>query len=95
MKLSEVGLKLVKQYARIDGEEDDLLLEYVILPAARGYVLSYTGRTAEAADELPELAIAYLKLCGYLYDHRDAAGDQARMDGVLESLLGKREVQTC
>lgn len=90
--MSKIGLSLVKQYARIEGEEDDQLIEQVLLPAARGYVLSYTGQTAEAADELPELAIACLAVCCHMYDHRDAIGDRAQIDQVLDSLLGLHAV---
>lgn len=92
MRLSDVGLALVKQYARIDGNEDDLLIEQVILPAARAYVLSYTGQTAEDADSIPDMAIACLALCCHLYDHRDMAADKTQISRVMDSILGMHAV---
>lgn len=88
MKLSEINAQLVKQYARIDGAEDDALIEEVILPSARGYVLSYTGLDSFDADSYPDLALAGLALACHLYDHRDAVGDKGQINQVLDSILG-------
>ena len=88
MKLSEITAQLVKRYAHIDGNEDDELIEQVILPAARAYVLSYTGQTAETADEIPDLAVACLALSCHLYDHRDMSEDKAQINAVMDGILG-------
>ena len=88
MKLSEITAQLVKRYAHIDGNEDDELIEQVILPAARAYVLSYTGQTADAADEIPDLAVACLALSCHQYDHRDMSEDKAQINAVMDGILG-------
>jgi hypothetical protein len=77
-------------YARVD--TDDVLLQDVILPAARAHVLEYTGLTAEAADEMPQLAVACLALCAHMYDHRDMITDKPQLNQVIESILGSNSV---
>ena len=92
MQLSTIPLEVVKLYARVDGDEDNLLLEEVILPAARAHVLEYTGLTADAADKMPQLAVACLALCVHMYDHRDMVADRGKMNQVVESILGSNAV---
>lgn len=92
MQLSRIPIEVVKMYARVDGCEDDVLLQDVILPAARAHVLEYTGLTAEAADEMPQLVIACLALCVHMYDHRDMITDKPQLNQVAESILGSNAV---
>ena len=49
MKMSEIDRETVKQYARIDTDADDGLIESVYMPMAKEYILSYTGMTEEEA----------------------------------------------
>ena len=90
MQLSKIPVEVVKMYARVD--DDDVLLEDVILPAAKAHVLEYTGLTAEAADKMPQLSIAVLALCAHMYDHRDMSSDRSQMNRVVESILGSNAV---
>ena len=90
MQLSRIPIEVVKMYARVD--HDDVLLQDVILPAARAHVLEYTGLTAEAADEMPQLAVACLALCVHMYDHRDMITDKPQLNQVIESILGSNSV---
>lgn len=90
MQLSRIPIEVVKMYARVD--TDDVLLQDVILPAARAHVLEYTGLTVEAADEMPQLAVACLALCTHMYDHRDMITDKPQLNQVIESILGSNSV---
>lgn len=90
MQLSKIPVEVVKMYARVD--DDDVLLQDVIMPAARAHVLEYTGLTAEAADKMPQLAVAFLALCVHMYDHRDMSSDRSQMNRVVESILGSNAV---
>lgn len=90
MQLSKIPVEVVKMYARVD--DDDVLLQDVIMPAARAHVLEYTGLTEEAADKMPQLAIAFLALCVHMYDHRDMITDKPQLNRVAESILGSNAV---
>ena len=92
MKLSDVDAYTCRLYARIDDGEEEVLIEHVLLPAARGHVLGYTGLSEDDADRHPDLALACIALVSYLYDHRDLVADRAQLSPVLDSLLGMHAV---
>lgn len=92
MRLSDVDLDTFKAYARVDGDQDDVLITDVILPAARGHVLAYTGLDIPEADEIADLSIACLALCVHMYDHRDTVDDKTQLNHVIESILGAHSV---
>lgn len=90
MQMSQIPIEVVKMYARVD--DDDVLLQDVILPAARAHVLEYTGLTEEEADDMPQLTVACLALCVHMYDHRDMITDKPQLNQVIESILGSNSV---
>ncbi len=93
MRLSEVSLEMIKAYGHIDGTaEDDNLITDLIIPSARAYVLEYTGQNEESADDLPDLALACIVLCTYMYDHRDMVVDRSNVNRVIETTLGMHSV---
>ena len=69
MKISEVTIQNVKEYAHIYHDEDDFLLE-TIISASKSYIKNYTGLSDEALDEKEDLSIALLVLCNEMYDKR-------------------------
>lgn len=94
MMLSSIPVDVIMQYARIDSSnpEDRALLRDVILPAAQAHVLEYTGLTADAADEKPQLCIACLALCAFMFDHRDMVVEKPQINQVVDSILGSNAV---
>lgn len=86
MKMSEIDRETVKQYARIDTDADDGLIESVYMPMAKEYILSYTGMTEEEAAEHEDVALAFLILCCYTYDNR---GMGEGLDGFIHDIIGK------
>lgn len=74
-----ITLQEVKQYARIDIDEDDPLLE-TLITAAEGYLKNATGKEYPATDEsgVPvdyALEKIYLQLLiAYWYEKRTPAG---------------------
>lgn len=84
MKLSE--LTTAEAAAHVRPYEDASGLT-VYLNAAKSYVLSHTGLTAEEADAYPDLAVAALILTADLYDNRQATVEGGNVNRVLESFL--------
>lgn len=74
-----IELQEVKDYLRVDIEEDDLLLETLIIAAVE-YLKNATGKEYPATDEEGnavnyELEKIYLKLLiAYWYENRTPAG---------------------
>lgn len=70
MKISTLNLPSVKQYLRIDTDEDDELLGG-IMAAAESFIVGLTGLSAEAVRGIPEMGYAFLCICQQMYDVRD------------------------
>lgn len=87
MTLGDLTHSTVKQYMRVDYDDDDELIE-IIIEAVQNYVLSYTGLTAEQAESYPELSLAALALCTEMYDERRMTVEGSRKaNAVAESIL--------
>lgn len=85
MKLSELTPETAVRYARVEG--DDAARMEPLIEAARSYVLSYTGLTADEADELPDLTVAALVLISDMYEHRDMYAESAAANRTAETIL--------
>lgn len=75
-----ITLNEVKEYARIDIDEDDQLLQNIIIPAAEEYLKNATGKEYPETDEEGKtinytLEKIYLQLLiAYWYEHRAPVG---------------------
>lgn len=86
VKLSNVSLDDVKNYIRVTGNEDDVLITD-IMSAATGYILSYTELSAEEADAFPEMTIALKCLCADMYDVRTAYVSTEKENPIVRNIL--------
>lgn len=92
-RLSEIAVSDVQEYLRLgETTESELSLLGTILEAAKAHVLTYTGRTAEQADLMPDLTIAVYVLCEDMFDKRTFTMDQTSSNKVIESILGSRSI---
>lgn len=92
-KVSEVTIQDLANYLRItELPSSDTQLLTSILEAAKNFVLSYTGRTIEAADTFPEFTIAVYVLSEDMYDKRTYSVDKSEANKVVESILGLHSI---
>lgn len=84
MKLSEVTIQTVSEYLKIDST--DTMIP-IILPAAKSYVLKYTGIAETDADNYEDLTIALLVLCSDMYDNRQMAVSGSNVNRAVQSIL--------
>lgn len=94
MKLSELGLSVVKEYLRQDGDEDDRLIT-AIIDASKSYICNYTGQSINQLEEYEDITIAVLVLCAEFYDNRTISINErvnVRINSMLESLIGRYSV---
>ena len=91
MKMSEVTVQTLKDYCRVDGDEENTLFES-FLAAGKQYIMSQTGLTAEQCDEKADLAVALLVVCNDMYANRELTFHTGRVgtaNRVVESILGQ------
>ncbi|MED4261971.1 head-tail connector protein [Priestia aryabhattai] len=70
-KITEIDLDFVKNYLRIDHEEDDILLN-TMLVAAQNFIQSYLNKRFSDYEEIPdEFSIACLALVAHWYENRE------------------------
>lgn len=85
MKISEVTLEMVKNYLRVDGDEDDLLLN-AIMDASKKYISSYIG--SSDLDQYDDLTIAFMCLVADMYDVREWKTNVANNNNTVTTILG-------
>lgn len=86
MKISTLNLLSVKQYLRIDTDEDDELLGG-IMDAAEGLIVSLTGLPAEAVRDISEMGYAYLCICQQMYDVRDMTVSKDSLNPIVQQII--------
>lgn len=89
MKVSEVTVMEIRDYLRLEDEEP--LLD-MLKASAKGFIRAYTGLTEEQMDEHEDLAIALLVLCADMYDNRQMAVQNDRVNPVIERVLAAHSV---
>ena len=86
MKISTLNLLSVKQYLRIDTDEDDELIGG-IMDAAEGLIVSLTGLSAEAVRDISEMGYAYLCICQQMYDVRDMTVPKDSLNPIVQQII--------
>ncbi|GAA0763854.1 head-tail connector protein [Clostridium sartagoforme] len=86
MKISEVTIGDLKEYAVVSHNLDDKLFSN-ILAACKSYIKSYTGLTLEQLDDKEDLTIALMILCNEMYDNRVYTVDNDKANKVVNSIL--------
>ena len=86
MKISTLNLLSVKQYLRIDTDEDDELLGG-IMDAAEGLIVSLTGLSAEAVRDISEMGYSYLCICQQMYDVRDMTVSKDSLNPIVQQII--------
>lgn len=87
MKISEVTITDLKEYANVEHDLDDNLFQ-TILVATKAYIKGYTGLTTEAMDTKEDLTIALMILSNEMYENRVYSVDNDKVNSVVNNLLG-------
>lgn len=91
MKISEVSITDLKEYANVDHSLDDVLFQ-IILQATKSYIKNYTGLTLEQMDDKEDLTIALMILSNEMYDNRVYAVENDKVNKIVNSILDMHSV---
>lgn len=91
MKISEVTITDLKEYANVDHSLDDNLFHNILL-AVKSYIKNYTGLTIEEMDNKEDLTIALMILCNEMYDNRAYTVENDKTNKVVNSILDMHSV---
>jgi uncharacterized phage protein (predicted DNA packaging) len=92
LKVSEITLENLKNYFRVDYEEDDIYIQNIIMPAVLQYIKSYTGLENEVMDTKEDLTIAYMILASDMYNNRDYTVQNDKINPVVNNILNRYSV---
>jgi len=84
VKITDLDLDFVKNYLRIDHDEDDNLLSLMIV-SAKNFIQSYLNIKFSEMEEIPdEFTIAALALIAHWYENREI---QTNIQGELKYIF--------
>lgn len=86
MIYSKLNIDVLKEYLRIDGEDDDNLLETILL-ASKAFVKNYTGLDELALNNLEDIPMAIMALSAEMYDNRQFTVDKSAINPVVKIIL--------
>lgn len=86
MKTSELTLDVIKQYLRIDGNDDDILLN-AFLSASIQYCTSYMDCTLEDLEKYDDVTIVILSLVADSYEVRQFTTSTVKTNPIMQGVL--------
>ena len=91
MKASEITLESLKEYMRVDSDDEDTFITS-ILSGAKAYIKGYTGLDDVAIDEKEDLSLVVYVLCSEMYDNRQYTVDKATINPIIKSILDMHSI---
>ncbi len=91
MKISEVTIETLKEYANVEHNYDDKIFTNILI-AAKSYIKSYTGLSDEQVDKKEDLTIALMVLCNEMYDNRVFSVQDNKANTVIANILDMHSV---
>lgn len=86
MKMSEVSIVDLKNYANVTHTEDDKLFSAILI-ACKGYIKAYTGLSDETIDLHEDLTIALYVLASEMYDNRAYTVENDSLNPFIKNIL--------
>lgn len=71
MTISELTPETVKDWCGISDDDSDDIVGTLLMPAAKAYIIGYTGLSAEQLDEHDDLATAFCVLVNDMFTSRE------------------------
>lgn len=91
MKISEVTVADLKDYANVDHDFDDSAFQNILM-AAKSYIKGYTGLDDEQVDEKEDLTLALMILCNEMYDNRMFTVQSNKVNVVVSNILNMHSI---
>lgn len=86
MKVSELTLDTIKQYLRIDGNDDDMILN-MLLDSAIQYCTSYMGCTKEDLEKYEDVTVVVLALICDSFEVRQFTTSTVTLNPIMQGVL--------
>ena len=91
MKISEVTIDELKEYANVEHNYDDNIFTNILV-TTKSYIKSYTGLNDDQIDNKEDLTIALMILCNEMYDNRIFSVQDNKANAVIANILDMHAV---
>lgn len=91
MKVSEMTVEHLKNYMRVDTNNDDTFIE-TILVGTKAYIKGYTGLDDVGIDLKEDLSLVIYVLCSEMYDNRQYTVDKGTINPIIKSILDMHSI---
>lgn len=91
MKISEVTIGTLKEYAHVYHDEDDTLFDAILI-GCKHYIKGYTGLSDDLMDTKEDLTIALQVLSNEMYDNRTYTVENDKVNMVVKSILDMHSI---
>lgn len=91
MKVKDIDINFLKNYLRVDNDEDDFLL-LSLIEASRTYIKSITGQDDTYIDSKDDITIALLSLCAEMYENREYTVKSANVNKIVKTILNMNKI---
>lgn len=86
MKVSEITLPVLKQYLRVDGDDDNVLLT-AYLDSAKDYMCSYLGCSVADLDKYAPLAVVAMAIVADSFEVRQFTSSTITKNPLIQEML--------
>lgn len=86
MKVSEITLPVLKQYLRVDGDDDNVLLT-AYLDGAKEYMCSYLGCSVDDLDKYAPLAVVAMAIVADAFEVRQFTSSTITKNPLIQEML--------
>lgn len=82
MKVNDITLEYLKNYLRVEYDEENSFLKDTI-SIAKAYIQNYTGLNEKEVEEKEDFALVLLSLCSDMYNNRYFSAEKALSENML------------
>lgn len=87
MKISQAELSDIKDFCGISDDDSDKLIQDYGMPAARDFIIGYTGLSAEDIDKHEDLTIAYMVIINEMHTQREYTVNKDKLNPTVKTTL--------
>ena len=94
IKILIKDIKIIKNYLRVDHDDDDEFI-FLLMPAAKTFIENYLNRKLDDFDELPEeFNIAFLNIISHWYEKREMQPERSgkELNYLFSDLLDSHRI---
>lgn len=91
-KLSQLDLAFVKDYLKIDYDDDDAELEFYIV-AAKSFIINQLNIPLKEIDTKPDIIIAVLLIIAHFYENKTVMHSGTKFNNNIDFILQQILIQ--